>query len=62
MRRAFDGDQALSKLREPKEAERLRPDLIMLNLSLPKRSGFELLEEMKKGALVHSFTMGEFLF
>ena len=54
MRRACDGDQALSMLRAPSEAERLRPDLIMLNLNLPKWTGFELLEEMKKDGLVES--------
>ena len=54
MRRACDGDQALSMLRAPSEAERLRPDLIMLNLNLPKWTGFELLEEMKKDGLVDS--------
>jgi len=54
LRRACDGDQALSMLRAPSEAERLQPDLIMVNLNLPKRSGFELLEEMKKDGLVES--------
>jgi CheY-like chemotaxis protein len=41
-------------LRGPNETERLRPDLIMLNLNLPKRTGFELLEEMRKDGLVES--------
>lgn len=54
LRRACDGDQALSMLRGPNETERLRPDLIMLNLNLPKRTGFELLEEMRKDGLVES--------
>ena len=54
LHRALDGDQALSMLRGPNETERLRSDLIMLNLNLPKRTGFELLEEMRKDGLVES--------
>jgi CheY-like chemotaxis protein len=51
LQRASDGDQALSMLRE---AERTKPDLILLNLNLPKRNGFELLEEMKGDDLIGS--------
>jgi len=38
---AHDGDEALKALRETK------PDLILLDLILPGKSGFEVLEEMK---------------
>ncbi len=61
LRRACDGDQALSMLRGPNETERLRPDLIMLNLNLPKRTGFELLEEMRKDGLVESIPVVVFI-
>lgn len=36
-----DGDEALEALRK------VKPDLILLDLILPKRSGFEVLEEMQ---------------
>jgi len=52
--RAYDGDEALSMLQASEQEHRPRPDLIMTNLNLPKRNGFELLEEMRKGGLVHS--------
>ena len=39
--RASDGDDGLKMLREEK------PDLVLLDLILPKKSGFELLEEMR---------------
>ena len=38
---AFDGEEALNKLK--KEI----PDLILLDLILPKKNGFEVLEEIK---------------
>jgi DNA-binding response OmpR family regulator len=39
--RAADGEEGLSMLRSEK------PDLMLLDLILPKKSGFELLEEMR---------------
>ena len=43
--RAYDGDEALAMLRGPNRA---KPDLVLLNLNLPKRTGFEVLEEMRE--------------
>lgn len=43
-----DGDQALAFLRcEPPYAERRRPDLVLLDLNLPKKDGREVLAEIK---------------
>ena len=39
---AFDGEEALQKLRDD------NPDLVILDLMLPKLSGFEVLERMRK--------------
>ena len=39
--RASDGDEGLKILKDGK------PDLVLLDLILPKKSGFELLEEMR---------------
>lgn len=41
---AFDGDEALHKLREH------RPDLVILDVIMPKRDGFEVLREIKSNA------------
>jgi DNA-binding response OmpR family regulator len=38
---AFDGEQAVNKLKET------LPDLILLDIVMPKKNGFEVLEEMK---------------
>jgi signal transduction histidine kinase/CheY-like chemotaxis protein len=38
---AFDGEQALS------EAERTRPDLVLLDLAMPKLSGFEVCQRLR---------------
>lgn len=40
---AFDGKEALEK------GKALHPDLILLDLMLPKRSGFEVLRELRGG-------------
>jgi chemotaxis family two-component system response regulator Rcp1 len=45
---ATDGEEALTFLRQQgKYAEACRPDLILLDLNLPKKSGREVLEEIK---------------
>lgn len=41
---ARDGDEGLAKTKE------LRPDLVLLDLVLPGRDGFSVLEELKKDA------------
>ena len=38
----FDGEEALAKLQE------IKPDLILLDIILPKKEGYEVLEEIKK--------------
>ncbi|WP_229075881.1 response regulator [Actinoplanes sp. DH11] len=44
-----DGSEALAYLRrEGQYADAVRPDLILLDLNLPKRDGREVLEEIKK--------------
>lgn len=39
---AFDGDKALRLVRQDK------PDLVLLDLMIPKKNGFEVLAELKK--------------
>jgi two-component system, chemotaxis family, response regulator Rcp1 len=46
---ATDGEQAMSILRrEGKYKDALRPDLILLDLNLPKKDGREVLKEVKE--------------
>jgi chemotaxis family two-component system response regulator Rcp1 len=53
--RACDGDEALTFLRQANGYSRpQRPDLILLDLNLPKKHGFELLEELKQDGLLKS--------
>ncbi len=44
--KASDGDEALTLLKGTK------PDLILLDLILPKKSGFEVMEEIQKNPLL----------
>ncbi len=44
-----DGEAAIRFLRQQKEyADAPRPDLVLLDLKLPKRNGWEILEDIKK--------------
>jgi two-component system, chemotaxis family, response regulator Rcp1 len=46
-----DGEEALAFLRrEDDYANALRPDLILLDLNLPKKDGFEVLTEIRQDA------------
>ena len=52
---AYDGAEAMSFLkREGKHADAPRPDLILLDLNLPKKSGREVLEEIKEDPILMS--------
>jgi len=44
---AKDGEEGLKKLKEDLEAKNL-PDLILLDIIMPKMGGFEVMEEMNK--------------
>ncbi len=46
---AKDGEEALNYLyRRGKYADCVRPDIILLDINLPKKNGFEVLESIKK--------------
>jgi CheY-like chemotaxis protein len=47
---AHDGEEALHKLVENANATKSFPDLIIMDLNLPKMTGHELLKEIKKEA------------
>jgi len=52
---ASDGVEAMAFLsREGKHADSPRPDLILLDLNLPKKNGREVLEEIKKSPVLKS--------
>jgi two-component system, chemotaxis family, response regulator Rcp1 len=55
LHRAVDGEQALSFVRQKNSYKHApRPDLILLDLNLPKRSGMEVLAEIKSDAALRS--------
>jgi chemotaxis family two-component system response regulator Rcp1 len=47
---ASDGERAMAMLRAGDGAERVRPNLILLDLNLPRMSGHEVLAELKRDA------------
>ena len=54
---ASDGTEAMAFLkREGKHANSARPDLILLDLNLPKKDGREVLEEIKQSPAPVSYT------
>jgi chemotaxis family two-component system response regulator Rcp1 len=55
LRVASDGAEAMAFLRrDGKHADASRPDLILLDLNLPKKSGREVLEEIKEDPVLMS--------
>jgi two-component system, chemotaxis family, response regulator Rcp1 len=55
LHRAVDGEQALAFVRKKNSYENVpRPDLILLDLNLPKRSGMEVLAEIKSDEALRS--------
>jgi CheY-like chemotaxis protein len=47
---ASDGERAMAMLQAEDEAQRVRPDLILLDINLPRMSGHEVLAELKRDA------------
>jgi DNA-binding response OmpR family regulator len=47
LHRASDGEQALDFLHRP-SSERPRPDLVVLDLNLPRKNGFDVLTEINR--------------
>lgn len=55
LHRAVDGEQALAFVRKENSYENVpRPDLILLDLNLPKKSGMEVLAEIKSDEALRS--------
>ena len=47
-----DGEQALELLRRERES-RARPDLVLLDVNLPRLSGFDVLSQIRADSLLH---------
>lgn len=47
LHRAQDGEQALDFLQRP-STDRPRPDLVVLDLNLPRKNGFDVLSEIQR--------------
>ncbi len=47
MQVASDGEEAMRRLRAPDDADNPRPDIVLLDLNLPRKNGREVLEEIK---------------
>jgi DNA-binding response OmpR family regulator len=47
---AMDGEQAISKLKNME----MKPDLILLDWQMPRKSGFEVMEEIQKDSELKS--------
>jgi DNA-binding response OmpR family regulator len=50
---ARDGEEGLSKMREMDP----KPDLVLLDIIMPKKDGFEVMEEMKKDESLKNITV-----
>jgi len=56
--RASDGEEALQFLRAARDgASELKPDLLILDLSLPRKDGWELLTEVKADQQLNGITV-----
>jgi CheY-like chemotaxis protein len=52
---ARDGEEALAYLQHKGKYKDVRmPDIVLLDINMPKKNGFEVLEEMKKDARLRS--------
>lgn len=52
---ARDGEEALAYLQRKGKYKDVRmPDIVLLDINMPKKNGFEVLEEMKKDARLRS--------
>ena len=52
---AQDGEEALAYLQRKGKYKGVRmPDIVLLDINMPKKNGFEVLEEMKKDARLRS--------
>ncbi len=57
LHRASDGEQALELLRRAEFNGSIKPDLVVLDLNLPRKNGFEVLTEIKKDDDLRTITV-----